>query len=388
MKYFLYIILFFNAFTLQPIFAQESSPFRMAQKPYLQALTDSSVSILWTTNRPAVAWVELAPDDGTHFYEQEREKIHDSRYGFKQISTLHRVDLKGLKPGTKYRYRVYAQEVLKHEDIFVYYGRTVANDVFKKQPYSFQTASSKDTVNFFVVNDIHGNNELLRKLAKQQDMSKIDFAVLNGDMIDLLLSEQQMFDGFLTTTIDILGGGIPFYYSRGNHETRGPFAFSYPKFFPTNNNQLYYTFSYGDAFFIVLDSGEDKPDSDIEYGGLTDMDKYRTEQAAWLERVVNSENYKKAKYKIAISHMPPFGDWHGVRDLEKKFVPILNKAGIQLMLSGHYHSHIYKKPDSTRNFPVLINSNLNIIKAAICKEKIDLLVLNEFGKTIEHIIID
>ena len=38
--------------------------------------------------------------------------------------------------------------------------------------------------------------------------------------------------------------------------------------------------------FIVLDAGEDKPDDDVEYGGLADYDPYRLSQLSWLKEAV------------------------------------------------------------------------------------------------------
>jgi len=51
-------------------FAQE--PFIIQHGPYLQHLDENGVSIVFTTNRTGIAWVELAPDDSTHFYLTER----------------------------------------------------------------------------------------------------------------------------------------------------------------------------------------------------------------------------------------------------------------------------------------------------------------------------
>lgn len=370
--------------------AQQTPSIKINENPYLQSLTDSTVSIVWTTDKPAIAWVEIAPDDGSSFYQRERQKFFHTEHGFNLIGTLHRVDLKGLKPGVSYRYRVYSKEVLQQEGTRVQYGATVAANVYSKAAPSFRTASAKDTLRFFVVNDIHGNNELLRDLTNQHDLSKTDFAILNGDMLDQFLSEKQMFDGFLRTTTELLGGKIPFYFARGNHETRGSFAFSYPEFFPTPTNKLYYTFSYGDVFFIVLDSGEDKPDTDIEYSELANMDNYRSEQAKWLETVVASEGYKNAKYKIAICHIPPMGnpdDWHGLIEVEKKFVPILNKAKVQIMLSAHLHRHFVRKPDQMHHFPILVNANTNTIQATVDKKQAVFKVIDRSGKEIERIVI-
>lgn len=357
----------------------------LEHKPYLQALTDSTVTVVWSTNKPSVAWVELLPNDGSSFYQEERPRYHDVAYGFKRIDTLHQVRLEGLKPNTTYRYRVYAQDILKHKGNYIEYGEIVANDVWQNKPYQFTTAGVKDTLLFFMVNDIHGDNALLKDLVSQNDLSKTDFAILNGDMANQLLSKKQMFTDFMNTTSDLLNGSVPFYYARGNHETRGQFAFAYPTYFPTSNNKLYYTFSYNDILFIVLDPGEDKPDTDLEYYGITRMDDYRTEQAEWLAKLVLTPAFQHAKHRIVISHMPPVGDWHGAIDWDRKISPILNKAKIDIMLSAHWHVHKYFEANAQHQFPILINSNVHVLKGIFTAKESRLDVLDRQGKKVTSV---
>ncbi|MBX2952550.1 MAG: metallophosphoesterase family protein [Leadbetterella sp.] len=365
------------------LYAQEA--LKITHLPYIQGLTDSSVTILWTTNRAATGWVELAPDDSSHFYKTERPKFFDSQYGFKRVGTVHSVELKHLVPGTQYRYRVYSQEVLKHEGVQVEYGRTVATGVYRQQPLSFKTPGPVKTLSFAVVNDIHGRNEVLNTLLDKADLPAMDFVVFNGDMVDNLLSEQQMFDGFMDTAIKRFASEKPMYYARGNHETRGPFAIEYPVYFPTPTGRLYYEFSRGNTGFIVLDCGEDKPDSDIEYSGIVDMDHYRTEQAEWLKKAVEDPKFKNAAYKIVICHMPPFGGWHGEEEIMSKFVPILNKAGVQIMLSGHFHRQVIRKADQAIHFPVIVNSNNNALRVDLNETKGSVKIIDQAGKVVEEI---
>ena len=40
--------------------------------PVLQNVTQNSFTVIWTTDMPAVSWVEIAPNDGTHFYKVTR----------------------------------------------------------------------------------------------------------------------------------------------------------------------------------------------------------------------------------------------------------------------------------------------------------------------------
>lgn len=380
-----YILLISLFLLSKGMFAQEK--IKINHLPYIQALTDSTVSILWTTNKDAIGWVEIAPDDQTHFYQQERPKIFAGKYGFKNVGTVHQVNLKELKPGTKYRYRVYNQEVLKHEGTKVHYGDYTATNVYSEKPLTFSTAGTKKQVSFAVINDIHGKNDVMSSLLNQVDLNNTDFIVFNGDMVDNLLSEEQMFNGFMDNAIKTFASEKPMYYSRGNHETRGPFAVAYPKYFPTSSGELYYMFNQGDACFIVLDCGEDKPDSDIEYSGIVDMDAYRTEQAKWLEKIVQSPTYKNAKYKIIICHIPPVLGWHGMEDLRNKFVPILNRSGAQIMLSGHMHKHEILQPDNTVNFPIIINSNVNLIKANLDNKQGSFKIYNQEGKLVEELLI-
>lgn len=372
---------------VSPLYGNAQEKIKISHGPYLQAMTDSSVSIVWTTNKPATAWVELAPDDGSHYYQEERPKYFNSSDGLKVVGTVHHVQLKGLTPGTRYRYRVYSQEVLKHEWVSVQYGNVAATAIFKSRPLTFVTNGKPGPFEFAVVNDIHERNNVLKQLLGQVDFTNTAFVVFNGDMISHSLSEEQVFSGFMDTAIVLFAKETPMYYARGNHETRGPFASQFPKYFPGINGRLYYMFTKGDACFIVLDGGEDKPDSDIEYSGITDMDHYRTEQARWLSEITKTDVFKKAKYKIAICHIPATAGsgWHGNQEILKKWVPILNDAGIQVMISGHEHRHRIIQPDATVKFPVLVNSNNNIIKAKISDKEARFSVFDPEGKKVDEI---
>lgn len=377
--FFVYFILLINVG-----FSQKQENLKITHLPYLQALTDSTASIVWTTNRPSIAWVEIAPDDSTHFYQTERPKIFASHDGFKTIDTVHRVDLRHLKPNTKYRYRVYSTEVLSHEWVHVEYGKTVATNVYREQPLTFQTPGPTSHTKFAVINDIHGRNEVMNTLLDRAELDELDFVVFNGDMANNLVSENQMFEDYMDTAIERFAKEKAFYYARGNHETRGSFSFQFSRYFPTPNGKLYYMFTHGETAFIILDTGEDKPDSDIEYSGIVDMDAYRSEQAEWLKKAVEEPKFKNAKYKIVVAHIPPLGRWHGEQDLLDKFVPILNKAKIDIMLSAHYHRHLFSKESQQIHFPILVNSNNNVIKVDIDSSRALVRVLDQEGKTVEE----
>ncbi len=50
--------------------------------------------------------------------------------------------------------------------------------------------------------------------------------------------------------------------------------------------------------FVLLECGEDKPDSDIEYSSLADFDALRIEQAEWLKEAVKSRSFKHTVKKV------------------------------------------------------------------------------------------
>lgn len=380
-------VAFYLLFSVSPFRGNAQEQIKISHGPYLQAMTDSGVSIVWTTNKPATAWVELAPDDGSHFYQTERPQFFSASNGLKNVDTVHQVHLKNLLPATRYRYRVYSQEVLKHEFVYIHYGNVAATAVYRKKPLTFTTPGKPGPFEFAVVNDIHERNNVLKQLLSQADMANTAFVVFNGDMINASMSEAQVFGGFMDTATALFASETPMYYARGNHETRGPFAAAFPQYFPGIGGHLYYMFTRGDACFIVLDGGEDKPDSDIEYSGITDMDNYRTEQAEWLAGIVQTDAFKKAKYKIVICHIPPAEGWHGNREITKKWVPILNRAGIHVFIAAHEHRHRIQKPSEAMQFPLIVNSNNNIIKASISEKEARFRIFDAAGKLVDELIV-
>ena len=342
-------------------------------------------------SKPSVGWVELAPDDGSTYYQKEREKFFDTTNGVKNTSLLHVVKISGLKPGTGYRYRVYAQEVLDHQGVEVTYGNVAATDVYGVKPFVFTTNDRhKPETSFAMINDIHGRTDDIPKLLEVADYKKMDMIIFNGDMLTQLKDESGLFSGFMDVAIDLFAKEKPMYYARGNHETRGLFATSFQRYFSPKEPHLYYLVRQGPVCFIFLDTGEDKPDSDIEYSGITDYDRYRTEQAQWLAQAVQSDDFKQAKYKIVIAHMPPLPDknlWHGQMEVLEKFVPILNQAGVDVMLSGHLHRYFNNKPTDKVKFPVIDNAHTTVIKAVAESNQLVLEVKDLQGKPVDTIVI-
>ena len=71
-----------------------------------------------------------------------------------------------------------------------------------------------------MLNDIHGNTDYIPKLLAAADFKKTDMVIYNGDMLNNLLDEEELFKGFMDISIDMFATCKPLYYARGNHETR------------------------------------------------------------------------------------------------------------------------------------------------------------------------
>ena len=358
---------------------------KITMGPYIQNLTETGFTVVWETDMDAIGWVELALRDGTHFYSCSRERHYDMRgHGVHPISKIHKVEIKGLQPGTEYRYRVMNRGVktfLASGDIE--YTKASGSDVYRKSPYIVKTLVSKvDTLRFDIYNDMHEKDSLLGVLMTSE-RKNLDFVVFNGDMVSTLSSCQKISDCFLKTAAKSLKGQIPMYVARGNHELRGRDAIRWIDFFATPTGQTYYSFKVGDNFFIVLDSYEDKPDDDINYSGKLVTEPFWDQESEWLKTVLGSQECKSATKRIVFCHIPPAKNgWHGNRTVYEKFVPLLNEAGIDVMFSAHTHRWaVHKVGDKNigANFPIVVNANRERLEVTTSRDSISLRAFDTEG---------
>ncbi|MDR2815078.1 MAG: metallophosphoesterase family protein [Proteiniphilum sp.] len=367
-----------------------SQDIQITNGPYIQRIGETEATIIWTTNNDAITWLELAPAGDDSFYATERPRYYDISHGNRVIGKLHHITLKGLSPGTTYRYRIFSKEVVGYAGHRILFGTIASSEVYSRNPLSFTTLDrNKKAFSFRVVNDIHGKSDNLRAMLNDVKKENTDLVIFNGDMISTLNDEKEIFTGFMDTAVELFAKEIPLFYTRGNHETRGRANSKLYDYFPGSNGKFYYAFRHGPVFFLVLDSGEDKPDSDIEYSELSQFDNYRDEQKEWIETVITTSEFRSAPFRIVIMHIPPAGStWHGTQDIARKFLPLLNKANIDLMLSGHTHNYKYidKGEDQNIHFPVLINDDETYLDITV-DSRIEVQQKDMLGKTLHtHII--
>jgi phosphodiesterase/alkaline phosphatase D-like protein len=357
---------------------------KITHGPYLQKVGEHEATIVWTTDNCAISWVELAPAGSDSFYSKERPQFYQTKDGNRVMSKLHTITLSGLERGTEYRYRIFSKAMITEK---LTYGSIASTSVFKQKPLRFTTLDTgKPEISFVVFNDIHGRVDDLKALSRNVKYGETDLMIFNGDMADDITDEQQFFSDFMDESVKLFAAEVPVFYARGNHETRGISSQYFSDYFPTNSGKLYYTFQHGPVYFIVLDSGEDKPDSDIEYYGRAQFDAYRSEQQEWLKKELQSESLRNAPYKVVIMHIPPLkSGWHGALEVREKFLPLLNSAGITVMFCGDTHRYEYIEPDAgLHDFPVLINAADTSLEVHVNKNEMSVIRKDVSGKELNR----
>lgn len=358
------LLLFLIAFTSTSL----AQAIGITHGPYICDMDSTSVTIVWTTDKPGLSWLELAPDDTDHFYGEERAKYFDTRQGRRVVlDSVHQVRIEGLTPDTRYRYRIFTKEALEYKwGDYVLYGDVAASAVYQHDPYMFKTfPSGKRDMNFLMLNDIHENADVLTKMIKEVDFSKVDFVVMNGDMVSSIEDENELLNGVMDSLVNICATSIPVFLNRGNHETRGKYADQLMRYFPNSSGEFYRLKRQFGIDFLFIDSGEDKPDSDIEYSEIADFDNYRLQQARWLRQLQQTKQVGTHPL-IVFSHVPPTLDtWHGPKHLVQTIVPELNKMNVTVMLSGHLHRYAYQEPNQIIHFPNLANANQSYLMCHI-----------------------
>jgi len=349
--------------------------------PYLQHAAPDSMVVMCITNLPAYSWVEFGETNALG------QKAHSVTNGLVDAyNRVNRIKLNNLKPGTKYYYRVVSKEITGFEPYKLTYGNTLESEV-----HSFtMPAERSENMRCLIMNDIHDRPKSIPHLVQMNGTDPYDFVFFNGDVFDYQSDEQQIVDHMLQPCISSFATEKPFMYVRGNHETRGKYSRDLHHYFTTPQDNQYYTFTWGPVHFTVLDTGEDKTDDTPVYAGIVDFDAYRKEQQLWLQEVMQSKAYKKAKYKVVLMHIPPFysGDWHGTMHCRELFNPVFNKNRVDMVISGHTHKYGVHPPVKEQHlYPVIIGGGpkegtRTLIKLQADASSLRLTMLDDSGKEV------
>jgi len=288
--------LFISLTCIHLLFAQQ-----IVKKPYLswQHDTNTTITISWETDVALNSIVEY----GTTFPLSE-SVVADS------LCTLHHMELTGLTPNTTYYYRVSSTN-----------GPT-------SEVYQFTTAyAHKTSFRFAIMGDDQGGNQVHQDIINAIETFNPDFLINTGDLVKAA-KNLSYWEAFFDIEKGLIGY-VPLMPARGNHDDDGN---NYQKFFalPNNTNpayELWYAFSYGNAYFIVLESGLSSswiPPGRPEY--------------EWLKSQLENEaqNYD---WRFVVFHNPPYGSGHhfGDEDMQNYWVPLFEANDVDICFNGHNH---------------------------------------------------
>ena len=354
----------------------EEKEFGIIAGPYLQTEFNNELSILWITNSNCNSWVAY----GELPAQLDKIAYGDGTLGLRPAGRLQCIKLKNLKPDCTYYYKVASKEIINFQPYKVSYGKTISS----LTEHFVNPDLAKEKVSFVVLNDIHDRPNSIPELLNLDKGSYRDFVFFNGDVFDYQTDEKQLIDHLIKPCVDYFAKTTPFLFVRGNHETRGKFARNLPEYF---NNVTNTAFTLGPVRFVILDTGEDKEDKHPVYADLVDFDRYRESQALWLAQEINRKEFKKAAFRVVLMHIPPrySGDGHGAQHCTKLFEPLMNKGKVDLVLSGHTHTHKIHLPVKDLNsYPIIIGGGPSTGKKTLTKvsatsKKLEVIMLNERG---------
>ena len=341
---------------LQEMPAPQETPsgFKFLTPPVIQWSTPDSFEVFAITSHPASCSVLVREKDSTDDFTA----VSNHQHGLvKANETYHRITVPGLSPGEKYEYQLEARRIEKFEPYQVHFGSTLTSET-----YTVSLPGNDDPeLSFTVLNDLHKNIELIGSLMKKVASTPAlpQFVVLNGDILSHIEGEEDV-----AAILDMpvkYGSEHPLLWIRGNHECRGDFARHMTRYLAMPDGRYYFSFSRGPVKFLVLDSGEDKDDSDPAYSGLTDFDTYRQEEEKWFREIIQSQEWKDAPFRILVTHIP-VGHVPGDEERDQKFfqpykkrwAELMNSAGLDLEIAAHYHQYYLEDPSDKRNFPIVI----------------------------------
>ncbi len=264
---------------------------------------ETTITIVWTTNNPAGTDLE---------YGETLGNLKTCRNDF--LTQIHVVELKDLKPGTKYYYQI---------------------SEFSSKLYSFTTApSGVAPFEFVAISDTHAGSTSSRygSIINEMSSHEYDFIISAGDIAK---GEGEDLEGW-HNFFDLMerhASNRPYMVAIGNHEYGVDFfAKNFKYFFPYGYVESwghYYSFDYSNAHFIMLDVFQNQ----LDWGGFLSET-----QELWLRRDLAAN---QDKWLFVVLHAPLYstGDFNMNQKLIAQLAPIFYENEVDVVLSGHDHHY-------------------------------------------------
>lgn len=356
-----------------------------ACNPLIWRNGETELELLCVFTKPVVCWVQFGKQR-----ENLNQKTREVREGMAHVGTIHRIPLTNLDSNIPYYYQIEASEVIQLERKDSQFGPKGKSPVFS----FLGPRLNKLETSFIVFNDIHETPTSFAELRKLSAIKQPDFYVLNGDMVSSMKSADHFITNVLAPMSLLTESSIPVIYSRGNHETWSGHARQITDYMRGVDHPFYYGFRQGPVYMLIMDSGETRSDEDAANWGLTEFDAYRSKQATWLKEELAKPACRDAKYRIVVTHIPPFyagKELHAATQYFKEWGDLLNAANISLMLCGHTHKPgIHPAVPGKHNFPIVIGGgpkpgNRTVIQVQANSAKLTLNLIRDDGTSLGNL---
>ena len=300
-----------------------------ARVPYLQMQGPDAITLRWQSDEPVRGVVRYGTRAGSLDMLAEESspgEVHDIR-------------LTGLTPDTRYWYAVGSPEEIA-------YGGT---------EYWFRTAplpGSQRPLRIWVQGDpgralpttLAGRDAVLNWIKEhpRPGLPALDLWFTTGDNA-YRYGRNSEFQKHLFDAYPGLLRNVPYWPVHGNHDARR-WAFYNIFSFPEkaeaggvpSDDKHFFSFDYGQVHFVFLDSHSSDRARDGDMLGWLKRDLAATHQP-WLIALFHHPPYSKGSHD---SDDP--GDSHRrMIEMREHALPILEAAGVDLVLSGH--SHVYER---------------------------------------------
>lgn len=281
-----------------PFIAHDTRPV-ITRGRYLLATTETSATVVWMTDTPAHSKVLYGAGDTVDLAAEPDE------HGLKPIGASHAVEL--LRP----------RQARLH---------TLRNHGHSRRPRAHQ---ARDEPHRLACRRLpRSSRRRLRHRIRRHDLGSLARPSHLGPL------------PLQALTLRVL-------YVRGNHETRGASARALLRHVSIPEGRFYYSRDHGPAHFIVLDTGEDKPDETNVYARLKAFRAYREGDYAWLgDHVRTSAALKQEPFRILLMHAP---NWGWTDNQSSMWTELANQSRVDLSISGHTHRFSCTPPRQGEN---------------------------------------
>ena len=285
--------------------------FHIVKGPYLQSVTAEGATVVWETDVPSSSRVIYGETPLMGF-----------EAGDGSPKTLHEVRLTGLKPNTTYFYYVIS-ELPPEGDFPSDMPRYVWSGI-----NSFKTAPPPGKpFKFVVYGDSRSNPDVHAGLVKLMMKAEPDLILHTGDLVGNGRYYSQWDEQFFEPLKPLISS-VPIWPAIGNHERS---HYNFFRFFSLPGNEAWYSFDWGDAHFLVIDT-------EYDFGP-------GSEQYEFIERDLSES---KAKWKFVFFHKPPYTAvprrFPGNTKVREILGPLFERYGVDMVFCGHDHNYVRSKP--------------------------------------------